>query len=118
VGAAFGITNCPSCVTNTAVATIHAGTTTASVSAKFTVCDSYNPPTESAPRLSIQRQGANMVLICWPLTCRNFVLEQTANLNSPISWSPVGATVTLMGGQNCVSLPIGNGNRFFRLKSQ
>jgi hypothetical protein len=119
LGAAFAPTNCPSCVTNTAVATIHSGANTASVSAKFTVCTSYDPtlPAEPAPRLTIQRQGADRVLICWPVTCRNFQLQETPSLNPVISWLPVGAAVTLMDGRYCVSLPIGSGNRFFRLRS-
>jgi hypothetical protein len=69
--------------------------------------------------LSIARQQ-NTLTICWPAdTCLNYVLEETFSLNSPppFTWTRVDAMVTMSGGRRCVMVPIGSGNRFFRLRS-
>jgi hypothetical protein len=70
------------------------------------------PPEESI--LSITPSGTNVV-VCWSLPCPNCALEQTDNLNPPISWSPVNASATVNGNQSCVTLPITSSGRFIRL---
>jgi hypothetical protein len=66
--------------------------------------------------LSIQRQGTNVVL-SWPVTCESYVLQETPNLNSPITWIPSPSPV-VTNFQNLVTLPHGWTNRFFRLQQQ
>jgi len=75
------------------------------------VDDPAGPPT-----LSIVRQGSDVVL-CWPATCTSYELEQSPVLPA-VTWSPAGGTLTIAGGQHCVTLPIGSSNQFFRLKKQ
>jgi hypothetical protein len=103
---------CNSCVTNIAVATGHYGTTVVTATSPFTVSTWLG-----GPRLTIQRQNANTVMICWPVSCTSFILEETTTLNRSVSWSPVNATVTIVGGLNCVSQPINSPQRFYRLRS-
>lgn len=67
------------------------------------------------PRLDIRLAGASVV-ICWPVTCADYVLEQTAGLNPPISWTPVGAGVSVVSDRYEVTLPLTPGHRFFRLR--
>jgi hypothetical protein len=70
-------------------------------------------------RLSILQQGANVV-ISWPVApACHYILEVTPALGPPpVLWSPVTAPVMTVEGQNRVTLPIENGNRFFRLRAQ
>jgi uncharacterized repeat protein (TIGR01451 family) len=82
-----------------------------SASVKTIVQSGYVPPLT----LSISLAGTNVV-IAWPVNSGNFILEGAANLNAPVSWSPVGnAQPEVVGGQNMVTLPIGGSGQFFRL---
>jgi len=111
----FTPTPCDSCATNTAVASARSGTNTLTQTARFTVCTGESRP--GAQSLSIQRQGPNMVRICWSENYPNLTLEQTSSLNSPIQWSPVNATVTAVGNNYCVTIPADQQQRFYRLRS-
>ncbi|HEU0011562.1 MAG TPA: HYR domain-containing protein, partial [Verrucomicrobiae bacterium] len=71
--------------------------------------------TEPPPRITVSRQGANLV-ICWPATCAPYLLEQTSSLNSPLLWTPVMIAPIVNGNQYCVPVPIQPGNKFFRLR--
>jgi len=108
--ASFIPVSCDSCVTNIAVATGHYGTTVVTATSEFTV-------SEGSPSLTIQSLANHNVLLCWPVTCANFLLEETAVLNPPASWSPVGAPVSVVGGRYCVTLPSGSAQRFYRLRA-
>lgn len=70
----------------------------------------------STPTFSIVLRGDTAV-ICWPVTCSNYQLEETSDLNAFISWSPVSASVMISADQNCVTVPLVGGQRFFRLRS-
>ncbi|HKS38790.1 MAG TPA: hypothetical protein VJW76_16465 [Verrucomicrobiae bacterium] len=61
------------------------------------------------PTIAVNRSG-NTVTISWPTVATGFTLEETATLTPP-SWSPVGGVVN-----NSVSITIGSGNRFYRLR--
>jgi hypothetical protein len=63
----------------------------------------------AAPTLSAVRSG-NQITISWPASATGFILEVTANLGSP-SWTAVPGVVN-----NSVTVPIGAGNQFYRLK--
>jgi len=70
---------------------------------------------DTPPTLSVVLQGTNVV-ISWPVTCNNYVLEQTASLN-PSSWSPVSLPpYPIVGGQYSVTIPITGANAFYRLR--
>ena len=67
--------------------------------------------------LTLARLGTNSLVISWPTNGGNYVLESTTNLNPPVAWTPVtDAIMTLVGGQTKAIVPIGSGNRYFRLR--
>jgi len=67
--------------------------------------------------LRITQVGTNVV-VCWPQSCTSYVLEGTADLNAPISWTAVGLPVEAVGSDFCVTIPASDPKRFFRLLSQ
>ncbi len=71
--------------------------------------------TQTAPSLSVSLvQGS--VIVSWPDSgSAGFVLEETAALANPSTWTPVNATVQTSDGTDSVQLPLGAGNRFYRL---
>jgi hypothetical protein len=70
------------------------------------------------PQLSLLRVGGNLE-ITWSAYTSGYVLERAPNMTLPITWTTVTvpAPVTV-GDQKMVTLPIGSGNEFFRLKQQ
>jgi uncharacterized delta-60 repeat protein/uncharacterized repeat protein (TIGR01451 family) len=65
--------------------------------------------------LSISLAGSD-VIITWPVTPGNFILESATNLVAPVVWS--AATIpplVVVGGQNTVTVPISGSRQFFRL---
>lgn len=83
----------------------------------FVWSSSATPP-EPVPTLTITRQGANQVTLSWPSPSTGFNLESTGNLNSPIVWTPVNATVSDNGLLKSVTLflDLNTEARFFRLR--
>ncbi|MFO1514188.1 MAG: delta-60 repeat domain-containing protein [Verrucomicrobiota bacterium] len=69
------------------------------------------PP--SSPTLTLTRAG-NSVVISWPVSAVGFTLQQEGALDN--SWSNVGTPVVVVGSLNTVTVPIGAGPVFFRLK--
>jgi M6 family metalloprotease-like protein len=69
------------------------------------------------PQLTIYRSGLN-VIINWPAGYACFVLEETSQLGPLASWSSVGVVPQLIGDERVVTLPIGSGNKFYRLHKQ
>ncbi|MEO7300478.1 MAG: autotransporter-associated beta strand repeat-containing protein [Verrucomicrobiota bacterium] len=68
------------------------------------------------PSLTITLAGPN-VIISWPTNnSAGYTLEQTPNLNSPITWSPVTQPVIVSGANNTVTVPVAAGNVFYRLR--
>jgi uncharacterized repeat protein (TIGR01451 family)/uncharacterized delta-60 repeat protein len=66
--------------------------------------------------LAVVRVGASLA-ISWPTNGGTYFLESTTNLSPPTVWTPVtDAVLSLVGGQTTVIVPIGSGNRFFRLR--
>jgi hypothetical protein len=55
------------------------------------------------------------LIMAWPLEGR-YILQSTENLTLP-NWTDVSITPTLIEGQYRVIIPIGSGNRFYRLRS-
>ena len=70
---------------------------------------------ETVP-LTVSHSGRTLV-ISWPANLGNYLLESTTNLKPPSVWTPVtDALPSLANGQMTVVVPIGSGNRFFRLR--
>ena len=65
--------------------------------------------------LSIRLSGANAV-IAWPAAASNGVLQVNSSLVQAGSWSTVTQPWQIVGGSNTVTLPIGTGPQFFRLR--
>jgi hypothetical protein len=73
-------------------------------------------PTQSAPVLNIQG-FTNSVIVSWPASFNNFVLQQCGDLTAP-NWEDVGIPVEVVNKQNQVLLPVSPGSRFFRLRNR
>ncbi|HTG44559.1 MAG TPA: LamG-like jellyroll fold domain-containing protein, partial [Verrucomicrobiae bacterium] len=58
------------------------------------------------------------VLIYWPLSCTACVLQQRLLLNKGEVWSDLDAPVIVRENQQCVVVPAGNLQRFYRLRLQ
>jgi hypothetical protein len=71
-----------------------------------------------APTISIRRlsRTSNVVILSWPVTCTSYVLEQTDDLNSPITWVPVPDPVVVEGAHNTVTRAATPSPRFYRLR--
>jgi len=68
-------------------------------------------------RLTIERNGQNIVL-SWPVNGTDgFVLESAAGLESPIDWTPVSEAVVIQGANNTVTVAISGTETFFRLRN-
>jgi len=67
--------------------------------------------------LTVLRVGANFTM-AWPAGGGNYILETTADLMPPAVWTPVtNPPPAVVGGQNTVTIPIGSGSEFFRLRA-
>ena len=60
----------------------------------------------------------HQVLLSWPASANTYHLETTTNLVLPSSWSDVTNTPAQVNGQNTVTLPVSDLQRFFRLHSE
>jgi hypothetical protein len=68
--------------------------------------------------LQIVRQ-ANNVIISWPVNCGSFVVDETPSLQpGSIVWTQVVGTPAVVNGRNELTLAIGTGSRFYRLRQQ
>ena len=74
----------------------------------------YNLTVVPTPALTMARQGNNVV-VSWPQAASWYAVETTTSLNSP-NWVTSGAPIQQAGGFNQVTIPIGSGSQFFRLK--
>ena len=68
----------------------------------------------SAPQLTINRSGAN-VIVTWLTNSAGFTLRSTTNLLTPAVWSTVSPGPVVVNGQNTVTNPISGTQRFYRL---
>jgi hypothetical protein len=69
----------------------------------------------TGPKLTVAVSGQNLV-ISWPASATGYVLEHTAQVAAPASWTTVTATPTTANGITSVTVPIAAGPEFFRLK--
>lgn len=66
------------------------------------------------PGLGFNYTGNNFTL-SWPVSTTSFSLYTTTNLASPAVWLPITSNIVNQSGIFTISLPIDNGNNFFRL---
>jgi hypothetical protein len=71
--------------------------------------------TQDLPALGIARSGSSLT-ITWPASVTGAVLETTRQLAPTANWSPAAEAPVVVGDQNVVTIQIGAGSRFFRLK--
>ena len=69
----------------------------------------YSIAPAATPSLSASLSG-NQLTISWPINATGFTLEGTGSLTTP-AWGAIGGVVN-----NSVTVPVGTGNRFFRLR--
>jgi hypothetical protein len=72
-------------------------------------------PAPDGTVLTISVTPENNVVISWPSDGSDLVLQETSNLGAP-SWTTVNNPPTDDGFTKTVTLPLGAGNKFFRLK--
>ncbi len=65
--------------------------------------------------LSIARSGP-VLSISWPASITDAVLESTSQLSPAANWSAAPETPVIVGDDKVVTIQIGAGSRFFRLK--
>jgi hypothetical protein len=68
----------------------------------------------NAPSLTTQVSGKNLT-ISWPASATGYALESSSTLGTGAAWTAVGGA-TQVGNNMQVTVPIGNGNAFYRLK--
>jgi len=56
------------------------------------------------PMLSIAYQDDGGILLCWPITCRTYVLQHKANLLSAPGWAAVNLPSNDSNGQHCTRI--------------
>jgi len=66
------------------------------------------------PQLTIIRSETNVILT-WPTNGARFTLQSTTDLASPASWPPVSPDPAIVNGQNTVTNPISDAQRYYRL---
>ncbi len=67
------------------------------------------------PVLTFTLSSTNTILVCWPSTSTNFVLQQNSDLGST-NWVNVGVTAADNGSVRCVAINPARGTLLFRLK--
>lgn len=70
--------------------------------------------TAGAPLLSISTASPN-VIVSWPASAGNYLLQKNSNLNVASGWSSVSQSTNQSGGTNYVTVPATGGNLYFRL---
>ena len=69
------------------------------------------------PTLAVNSFGAGSLTFSWPGWAGDWGLYASTNLTPPVIWLPVTNMAGSNNSQFSVTLPIGSGNQFFRLKS-
>jgi NHL repeat len=73
----------------------------------------------SAPLPALQIVlSANQVVLAWPMTAGNFVLETAPALDPGASWTALTNDVAILGNSHFFTNEVGAGSAFFRLRSQ
>ena len=78
--------------------------------------DPTTPIGGSSLSLGIARSGSNVVL-SWPVSATGFAVQAAGSLTAA-AWADMSPqpAITVQGGQNTVTIPVGNTNQFYRLR--
>jgi len=72
------------------------------------------------PRTTITRSGNNYVDVSWPADYTGFILEQESYIADPFQapspWTRVSGSPVTGNGRITLTVPVGSGNAFFRLR--
>ena len=69
------------------------------------------------PRLSVSRQNAE-ITVSWPLDAAEWVLEQSPDLNLPLSWQEVAPVTYQSSSSNLfATVPLPSETMFYRLQA-
>jgi hypothetical protein len=68
--------------------------------------------------LNINQAFRGSLNLTWPVSSMFFALEATTGLRSPVQWTQITNSVTILGGSNYTTITPGANNMFFRLKQQ
>jgi hypothetical protein len=69
----------------------------------------------AGPEMQVVLSGLN-IIISWPSTASDFVLETTSSLAPPITWNPAPETPVDDGVQRTVIIDARFGEGFYRLR--
>jgi len=74
---------------------------------------------DATPTLAtISYSAPDGIIICWPINCRDYVIQCKANLSPTVPWTTLILTPTVAGDRYCVRVPFApNEPRFYRLTS-
>ena len=73
--------------------------------------------TDAPPVLSLRHEsGQDDLILSWPQTCVDWVLEASSSCVGATDWSPVEAAATVGNGVRRVILPVESDQQFFRLR--
>jgi hypothetical protein len=79
-----------------------------------------DPPAAAAirpPKLKAWRSSGGALILAWPTSQAEYVLEESDSLSQP-NWRVVLVSPLLQGQQNTVTVPVGSGTKFYRLKQK
>ncbi len=71
----------------------------------------------AAPALGVAF-SSQQIMISWPATPGNYILEMTTNITPPAVWSPAPQSPVVAGQQTTVTINVGTGSIFYRLHQQ
>jgi hypothetical protein len=91
----------------TAKATDDSGATTVSAAAAITV---------TSPDVSAS-YNAGQLTISWATAAGSYTVEVTDSLSLPVNWTVAPETPVVNGQQTTVTISVGAGNKFYRLRS-
>ena len=77
----------------------------------------FTPIPPDAPSLIVDRQ-TDQVLLRWPSTATNYVLESAAGLSPTNTWQTVSGSPTILGGERFVTDSITGSQRYYRLRQE
>ncbi len=64
------------------------------------------------------KPAGTSITMSWPTSVGGYALQSNTNINNPAGWVTVGAPVTVVNGQNQVTVPAAAGQVFYRLQLQ